>query len=284
MILMFHLGIPLCNIDTFILKIGYIGVDIFFFVAAYSLADKQIKYAEFIKNRFCNVYLKFLVFVIIAAIYKGMSIIRAIKILTFVEFFEKGGGSFLWFVPAIMLFYLVYPLFARWNQRWKSVIVLFSWFFASVILGNLLEYTEIFIFTNRIPIIITGYELKKHVIPKWIPWACMPVGVAMSYCFGYTSRLNVPFVDFYFVVGALLTIAICGISGYIKSSRLWDALGMATLELYCIQMTFGFKYTNWLYIMIENKLITNSIMVVTMFCISIAISKAVMLIKKGFKI
>lgn len=274
MILYFHLGILICGIDTFIAKTGYIGVDIFFFISAYSLSDKQIDYAGLLKNRFFSVYLKFLIFVLIAAIYKGMSVIRIVKILTFVEFFEKGGGSFLWFVPAIMLFYLAYPLYVKWNNKYKSVIVLVAWFVISIILNNVLGYTDIFIFTNRLPIIIAGYELKRRDIPKWVPWVCLPVGIVLIYQFGYMRRLNVPFTDFYFVIGMILTIAICGISGYIKSSKVWDILGKATLELYCIQMIFGVKYASWLYRIVGNKVLTNAIMVITMFAMSIMIALA----------
>lgn len=272
MILMFHLGISLNKIDLFILRIGYIGVDIFFFLAAYSLVGKKINYFEFLKNRFCNVYLKFILFVIIAAIYKGMTIVRTVKILTFIEFFEKGGGSFLWFVPAIMLFYLIFPFFVLWKQKYKSIIVLAVWFLASFVIGNLLGYTEIFIFTNRIPIIIAGYELKKHIVPNWASWVFLPIGIAVAYLFGYTNRLYVPFTDFYFVTGAVLTVAVCGISGYVRTSKIWDLLGMGTLELYCIQMIFGTKYANWLYRVVENKLFTNIIMVVTMFGLSVILA------------
>lgn len=280
MILVFHLGIPLGKADAFIFKIGYIGVDIFFFLSAYSLADKQIDYAGLLKNRFLNIYLKFAAFVIIAAFYKSMTVLRTIKVLAFIEFFEKGGGSFLWFIPAIMLFYLTYPFFVRWKHKYKSLIVLIIWFVAGIIIGNVVGYTDIFIFTNRIPIIIAGYELKRRVIPAWCAWIGLPIGILVSYKFGFMSRLNLPFADFYFVTGMILALAICGISCYIKPAKVWDILGMGTLELYCIQMIFGVKYANRIYLLTENILLTNAIVIITMFALATAISILIRMISK----
>lgn len=280
MILVFHLGIPVGKADAFIFKIGYIGVDIFFFLSAYSLADKQIDYAGLLKNRFLNIYLKFAVFVIIAALYKSMSVLRTIKVLTFIEFFEKGGGSFLWFIPAIMLFYLTYPFFVRWKHKYKSLIVLIIWFVAGIIIGNVVGYTDIFIFTNRIPIIIAGYELRRHVFPAWCSWIGLPIGILVSYRFGFMSRLNLPFADFYFVTGMILALAICGISCYIKPAKVWDILGMGTLELYCIQMIFGVKYANRIYLLTDNILLTNAIVIITMFALATAISILIRMISK----
>lgn len=264
-ILVFHLGIPVTSADTFLMKIGYIGVDIFFFLSAYSLADKEIDYTALLKNRFFNIYLKFLIFVVIAAIYKGYSLLRVVKVLTLIEFFEKGGGAFLWYVPAIVLFYLIYPFFVKWNSKYKSLITLAAWLLVSVILDKLIGYNKIFIFTNRLPVILAGYELKKRSIPKWVAPVFLPVGVILTYIFGYTVKLGIPFSDFYFVTNLLLAVSICLLSGYIKNAKIWNVLGSATLELYCLQMIFGTKFTTWLYRTIGNRVLTNLVMIVTMY-------------------
>lgn len=264
-ILVFHLGIPVTSVDTFLMKIGYIGVDIFFFLSAYSLADKEIDYTALLKNRFFNIYLKFLIFVVIAAIYKGYSLLRVVKVLTLIEFFEKGGGAFLWYVPAIVLFYLIYPFFVKWNNKYKSLITIAVWLIVSLILDKLVGYNKIFIFTNRLPVILAGYELKKRSIPKWVAPVCLPVGVILTYIFGYTVKLGIPFSDFYFVTNLLLAVSVCLLSGYIKNAKIWDILGSATLELYCLQMIIGTKYTTWLYRTIGNSILTNLVMIVTMY-------------------
>lgn len=273
LILIFHLGISVSDVDNFIIKIGYIGVDIFLFTSAYSLADKDIDYKSFLKNRFTSIYLKFLVFVLIAAIYKGMKVLSVIKILTLVEFFEKGGGAFLWYVPAIALFYLVYPFFIKWDNKYKSLAVLVGWFIVSYIFDKMLGYNKVFIFTNRIPIILIGYSLKKYKIPNWLALVCFPIGVFITYFFGYMNKLHIPFTDFYFASGVVLTVGICAISTYVKENKFFDTLSRATLDLYCIQMIFGVKYVTLLYRLIGDKIITNLVMIASMFIIALISSK-----------
>ena len=69
-ILIFHLWMPLTNtmIEQFLIKTGYMGVDLFFFLSAYSLADKTISYGSFLKNKVIVLYAKFAFFVGLMAI------------------------------------------------------------------------------------------------------------------------------------------------------------------------------------------------------------------------
>ena len=71
LIIVFHLWIKLSNnlLESFFVGIAYIGVDIFFLVSVCSLANKTIDYKSFIVNRFKTIYLKFVVFVLIMALF-----------------------------------------------------------------------------------------------------------------------------------------------------------------------------------------------------------------------
>ena len=126
-ILFFHLWAPITStqIEQFVLKTAYVGVDMFFFLSAYSLAGREIDYVPFLKDRVLKLYAKFAFFVLIMALFsKSFGVIRAVKSLTFIEFFQKGGGAFLWFIPAILILYIIYPLFLKWNSRFKVIWVL----------------------------------------------------------------------------------------------------------------------------------------------------------------
>ena len=273
-ILMFHLWIPCTGseIESFIIKTAYIGVDLFFFVSAYSLADKDILLKDFYINRFFTIYVKFVLFVIIAAIYKGMTTIKVIKVLTLVDFFERGGGAFLWFIPAILIFYVLYPLFIRWDNKYKIVIVIIAWFIISTLVENIIGYNKIYIFTNRIPVLLLGYILKKNNIPGVISAICLPVGIVVTYILGYRYRLNIPFTEIYFVTGIFTVVGLYGISKFVKTSKLWDILSSGTLELYAIQMIFGVKIVTEIHNLIRNNLVTNIIMIISLFGMSIIFS------------
>ena len=53
LIIIFHLWIKLSNtfLESFLVSVAYIGVDIFFLVSVTSLVNREINYREFIINR-----------------------------------------------------------------------------------------------------------------------------------------------------------------------------------------------------------------------------------------
>jgi len=280
-ILVFHLWMTVSGSEAeqYLVKIGYVGVDIFFFTAAYSLADKKLEYVSFIRDRFLNVYLKFVLLTLIALIYKGWSITRGLKIVSGIEFFQKGGGAFLWFIPAIMIFYLVYPLFLKINSRYKTIGVLLGWLLISLILDKVPGYTEVFIFTNRIPVILAGYVLKKKDINKWVGILMVPIGFSLMYFFGYTKKLNIPFKDFYFVLAVVLTVGLAYVSGYIRSGKTITFLASATIEIYGFQMIFGAKLAGYFYRLTNVKILTNIFTILTIWTLSILCAKLFLLTK-----
>lgn len=283
LILVFHLWIPVSQWkwEHFIIKTGYIGVDLFFFLSACSLAEREFTYGNFIQNRFTIIYSKFLFFVLIAAFYKKFEPLRVIKILTGLEFFERGGGAFLWFIPAILIFYLLYPLFVKWKFPYKVLIVMIAWFVLSYLTAKYTGYTEIFIFTNRIPVILLGYQLttlNKNV--RWSLLLCFPLGLALLYYYGYMHKLNVPFTDIYFVIGIFTVAGLYAISTFIKQSKVWDVLGIGTLELYALQMIFGPTVVTEVYRLTKNAFMTNLIVILVFFLVSIVLSKIFSIIYK----
>lgn len=53
---------------------------------------------EFIHNRIMTIYLPFVFFVLMNAFVQG-KYTNIIRQIFFIEFFQKGGGAFLWFCP-----------------------------------------------------------------------------------------------------------------------------------------------------------------------------------------
>lgn len=273
-ILVFHLWIPVSSLtaEQYIVKIGYAGVDIFFFLSAYSLADKKLKYGPFILDRAVKIYLKFVLFIVAAALYMGFGITKALKVMAGIDFMERGGGSLLWFIPAIMIFYLVYPLFLKINNKYKTLIALVLWLIVTLILDKAVGYTKCFIFTNRIPVILAGYVLKTYPLKKWISIPCLPIGAALMYFWGFTYKLNMPFKEFYYILAIPLVIGLAGISSFIKSGKIMEILGSATLEIYALQMIVGPKLVSRIFKLVGGKLLTNLIVFVIILLASVLIS------------
>ena len=168
MIIIFHLWINLSlkntkinEIETFIRYISFIGVDIFFFLSAYSLERSKINnYLEFIKSRFKKIYLKFIIFSILAFFLNNWNFLKLLKTITGLDLFLKGGGSFLWFIPAIMIIYLLIPLYKKYDN-FKTLIITIISYLLLVVLLSIFNKTHLLIFINRIPIILIGYYFSK---------------------------------------------------------------------------------------------------------------------------
>ena len=285
-ILFFHLWAPLTStqIEQFILKTAYVGVDMFFFLSAYSLAGREIDYVPFLKDRVLKLYAKFAFFVLIMALFsKSFGVIRAVKSLTFIEFFQKGGGAFLWFIPAILIFYAVYPLFLKWNSRFKVIWVLLIWLTGSVFAEHVLSYTAVFIFTNRIPVILAGYLFKTYCTKNnnlrrsFI--VLIPLGVLLLHMYGFKVRLNFPIKDIFYVLAIPSVIGLVMLSSYVKKYAVTESLGSITLELYAVQMIFGQRILIWAYnVFNKNALLTNIFVTGVMLLLAYIISHV---IKRG---
>ncbi|MDO4509936.1 MAG: acyltransferase family protein [Lachnospiraceae bacterium] len=306
-ILFFHLWAPLTStqIEQFILKTAYVGVDMFFFLSAYSLAGREIDYVPFLKDRVLNLYAKFAFFVLIMALFsKSFGVIRAVKSLTFIEFFQKGGGAFLWFIPAILILYIIYPLFLKWNSRLKVIWVLLIWLTGSVFAEHVLSYTAVFIFTNRIPVILAGYLFKTYctgnrdaIMPdnnkmnrtiqilrrSWV--VLIPLGALLLYMYGFKVRLNFPIKDMFYVLAIPTVLGLVTLSSYVKKCAVTESLGSITLELYAVQMIFGQRILIFAYnIFNKNALLTNvfvtGVMLLLAYIISYVIKRGERLIIK----
>lgn len=291
-ILFFHLWAPLTStqIEQFILKTAYVGVDMFFFLSAYSLAGREIDYVPFLKDRVLKLYAKFAFFVLIMALFsKSFGVIRAVKSLTFIEFFQKGGGAFLWFIPAILIFYAVYPLFLKWNSRFKVIWVLLIWLIAGVFSEHVLSYTAVFIFTNRIPVILAGYLFKTYCTGNNILRrsfiVLIPLGALLLYMYGFKVRLNFPIKDMFYVLAIPAVLGLVMLSSYVKKYAVTESLGSITLELYAVQMIFGQQILIWAYnVFNKNALLTNifvtGVMLLLAYIISYVIKRGERLIIK----
>ena len=285
-ILFFHLWAPLTStqIEQFILKTAYVGVDMFFFLSAYSLAGREIDYVPFLKDRVLKLYAKFAFFVLIMALFsKSFGVIRAVKSLTFIEFFQKGGGAFLWFIPAILILYIIYPLFLKWNSRFKVIWVLLIWFIAGVFSEHVLSYTAVFIFTNRIPVILAGYLFKTYCTKNnnlrrsFI--VLIPLGVLLLHMYGFKVRLNFPIKDMFYVLAIPAVLGLVMLSSYVKKYAVTESLGSITLELYAVQMIFGQRILIWAYnVFNKNALLTNIFVTGVMLLLAYIISYV---IKRG---
>ena len=261
LIVFFHFYIPFTNhtAELVIYRAAYIGVDLFFFVSVYSLAHREkTAYLSFLGNRFLNVYVPFAVFAAIAGFYQKWQLSRFFKVISGVEFFERGGGSFLWFFVGIMFLYLIAPFLVELKRRLglKGLALMLSgWLVLALIFQYVLENRNIFILLNRLPVFFAGMyygEIRKIPLGKFkLP--VLVIGLILGGFlikeYGSLTRLNKPFYDMYYVIAVLFILALVGLWDYV-SSRIkirkspLGFIGKLTLELYGLQMIFGYDIEN----------------------------------------
>lgn len=283
MILIYHLWVPIFNndIERYLRYICYIGVDIFFFISAYSLGKRKIVYKDFIKNRFINIYMKFIIFTILVTLYKGNDISKLIEILLGINFITKGGGSFLWFIPAIMILYLLFPLYKKLDDKYKiisPIILIITWLIISIMVTIYTDYKAIFIFTNRIPIFLIGYYIskykvveninKKKLIYYLLTIILLIIGSIISYTV-YKNHFKLSWLqDMFYIVNIPLILGLILLIDKIPSNKIIETIGNVTLELYAFQMIFGFVLVIKLYKRINNGILTNLSVFLILFIMS----------------
>lgn len=288
LILIFHFWIcissktsPIFKYELFIRQICFIGVDIFFFISAFSIYGvKTDEYLKFIKKRFIKVYLLFIIFSIIAFFYNNWSLKELILTISGMSLFIKGGGSFLWFVPAIMLMYILLPLYGFVEEKNKYIlpITMILWVILAFTLSNYSSYKEIFIFLNRVPIILIGYYFSKYKIIDKLSKKIVILlsiigsisGILLLY---YFLRGNFYIRDFYYVLAIPLVIGIILLVNEMPKFNFINKIGSITLEIYALQMTFGFDIANLLSrIIVNNNFLANMSIIAIIIVISLLIN------------
>lgn len=271
LIIIFHLWIKLSSsfVESFLVSIAYIGVDIFFLVSVTSLVNREINYREFIINRFRSIYPKFIAFILIMALF-NMSVKNMFNRLFFIEFFSKGGGAFLWFIPAILIFYLIFPLFIKWNNKYKTVYGFIIYLLLSIVC-TLTKQNQLMIVIQRIPLILIAYELCTRKInnQKLTGSILLIIGILLLYKYGYSPKLNKPFYNLFYVMAIPSVTGISMIIPKFKLPKILELISNSTLEIYAFQMIFGFKLASIIYKFVDVAFISNLLTISIIVFISV---------------
>ena len=267
-ILLYHCWIPVFRYGTvfgdaerFLIASTYSGVDTFFFISAFSLVSRPVEdYWSFIKS-------------------------RAIKLLP-LFFIAWIAGHFLWFLPAIMILYLVLPpLYQLCRKRpiLSFFLLMIGWAgIVFLILGVLRPAHDLGIFLFRIPSMILGayaVKYKEKLTPRQALFAgilLLVIGTVLVYKFGYLNRLNVPFRSTFYLLGipAMLgTVLIIDRLASDCNSRIIERFGSMTLELYFSQMVFGTILVGLFFRITGDRMATNIITIIAVIAVAAIIKK-----------
>ena len=141
------------------------GPDLFFLMSGVGLTFAMRKYGlwQFWGKRLRRIALPTLLAALCMAVTWHWSLGDYIRNVTGWNFYMHNMYSFLWFIPAILSLYVVFPLYWRFFSRAKNQLVftlaaLAVWAAISYSCTGLIR-SDLYGFVNRVPIFLTGVQL-----------------------------------------------------------------------------------------------------------------------------
>lgn len=250
--------------ERFFVAMGFYGVDFFLFLSGMGLVYAIGKYTlkEFYRRRFVRLLLPYLITVPICALLRGWEFGAFLRALVGWSFWMEDMYTVLWYVYAIAALYLTFPLYYHFFRKARrkalfTALVLLVWFLASNALNGILRM-DLYGFTNRIPIFLTGVlagemgKEKKEWHLSWKAWVLCIVmlmaGVVLHYLTYYKFLFVLVPSSECFLPDYLITVSgVCLLAQFFSLlDRFAGALGKEirhflrflgglSLELYCVQ-------------------------------------------------
>lgn len=257
--------IPL-RIGEYFLATGFCGVDMFLLVSGFGLVYSFEKnpvatfkdYIRFIKKRLWRLYIVFLPATIVIAYFQIWTFPQFVQRLVGVDQLFRDMYSHLWFLPCILVFYFLSPLYYRLYKKVKPKLLFTLLLVAlSVTLAYVLRAhirLDMYAIVHRIPVFLLGFyfgdlsrrETKKTKIVSWI--VLVPV-TAAGFVYSYLMYVDIlpkimpvsnAFANLFIAPGMVFLLAQlftllnkAEVSGAV--AKVFAFWGTISFEFYCIQ-------------------------------------------------
>ncbi len=249
--------------ELFIKATGYVGVDLFFLLSGIGLTRAIAKRLPiFYARRFSRILPPFLLVGLIHLLSGKWNATDFLGSVSGVYFFTRSIHSYSWFIPATMIFYLLFPLYYKVFLKRPLGVYLLSialWLAASLMLRDTMR-EDLWGFTNRIPIFLTGIYLgwrsqqKRPLTLTPIRWLCLGavliLGVYLAFMTNFRAmRLLLPSPNCCipsFLLAVSLPFFIAKFIDLLVNAHplrwlgrglcaMLNLMGAASLEIYCVQ-------------------------------------------------
>lgn len=278
-ILLFHTWIPLAGditgldyVEQYLKQIGCAGVDVFFLLSGLGLVRSYNTNGtlKFYYRRFKRLAIPFYISVALFLLWDGtFDILTYVKNISGYSTLFENFFAVTWFVPAIGLMYLLFPVYYRMMRAMRSPYLFTA--FAIVICILSITVCEVWggqfnarILIYRIPAFLIGVLIGQTAHMKSRPWKVTPFITSVSVIIFAASSFvlfatlagtgilpNAGQNPSLFLSSALLT----GLSSVIPVTLLLDRsdshrvltfLGTISVELYCLQEGLFLRYVKFI--------------------------------------
>lgn len=176
-------------IEKMLKRYGHYGVDVFFLLSgfgmAYALKDGSVR--RFYQKRFRRVYVPFAQIMVVHFFLNDISLAETLSRLTGLDLFIKGIYARMWFVPALLFLYLLYPALHRVLEKAKSdtrvlLLMMAGVTVAGIAVDPILPSIYPSVISRILPFlcgVMTGRISKKQSV-NWSGWRVMGMVFALA--------------------------------------------------------------------------------------------------------
>lgn len=256
----------------------------------YSIQKQSL--GEYYYKRIKRLLFPYIVVAVIIMLIDKWSIERFVKNISGITFFTESIYGYLWFVPAISLLYLFFPLYFHFFARQKKKFACTITFIIviSIILficSNFLR-EDLFCFLNRVPCFLIGvylgwYSKNNELLIDKKVWILillilfLGLFLVASLLYFGMPRI-IPLFEYSFpslMIAISLTFLMAKVFSVISKYKIGRQIkkvlcfyGVMSLELYCVHEFFGEKIIEQLSLCGINNFIINIIVLILLTLIS----------------
>lgn len=268
LVLFFHVWVPLFRSvpilregEGFFKRIIYFCVDIFFFVSGFGLPRAMEEQSVFLfyYRRLRRFVFPFVLIALLSYFTRDWTIEHLVYAITGIGFWTESIYYYLWFIPAIITLYFLFPLYYRFlcstnRPRSFTLIVLEIWLLFAMLMSGIIR-EDFYGLINRIPVFLIGtllgYLSKRSISVRFSIIPCIPtllLGLYLSYRTNYTGMFLLVPESNCGVPNILITTSLCPVFALLMEKtrstsvlrRFFLFLGSISLELYCVQEWMAF--------------------------------------------
>lgn len=250
------------KLEAYSKQFAFFGVDIFFFLSGMGLvfAIKKGNLPTYYKNRFKRIIIPPLVLLILLLVVDKWPIKDGLLAFSGFYFYTRFIYTFIWFFPAIVAVYLLFPLYYALFIRSENKIfftseVIIVWLILSIMLADIMR-EDLYGFTNRIPVILIGVlfgwskdNIKNKITKNYVILLCFIFALGIFFAWRTSIKgmyLVVP-VSNCCIPNLLMTVSWVPLMALLFEKRLlkgcllkiFEFFGAITFELYCLQEWIG---------------------------------------------
>ncbi|WP_302602811.1 acyltransferase [Bacteroides caecimuris] len=261
-IFFYHTGVDIPVLKHFF-ALGWLGVDIFFFLSGFGLSAslaKDSSFKRFFRKRFVRIIPCWWIVLAGMAFFGSVVSLKGFPI-TAEDYFHwfsgtgwwLAGCNFEWYIPTLLVFYLLAPLLSSMSIRQLSICAVVAAIIAVALSSGIVNcFNHVYMSYSRLPVYLSGFIMYKI----WKSKACISFtnasGLALIGALAFAIGFYVKSIDFILgltiarVFVSLLMVPMLFIISllfkYTPINRAMAFMGVISLEMYLLHINSQFSH------------------------------------------